>query len=600
MKGKILSNLTLDELNKLVAESNVQIYYLRDVIAILLSLKDLTVQKLIQISRLPRSLIIKILKKLKPFLYEPSEYIKVREEAIEIFRQYLNEIQLDYTQKYDWIKLGNNIEEISSFLKNTLIKRPPPKRSLDQFDATLETLLRRISFLEMEGVLSGSRILFLGDYDLTSLAVALKRMPNEIHVVDIDQELLTLIQNIADEYSFPVITHQQDLRLGLPKELTSSFNIVFTDPPFTINGARLFLTHAINALSSGGIIYCCFGYTPNNLIMGSQFQELFNELGLVARTILENFNVYSKAQSIGSTSHLFKLLLAKKNKIIPLKITGSIYSGYRENENLVEVIRPSIRYKLIEESLIDQLLHEISTGFPTSIAFINPSFGPLQNRLMEQGILIKCIELEGMDDSITYQKNIKNLEMLYPPPLPSKASYQKLIIESPCFDLNSVIEWIRFKICKNVYLVLPEQFQNIELKSKMIKITLFTKLLLSILWTWDAVLTIPPEAFEPHFFQTTYLYKGTPLPKKLLLPDSNKYILRELIEQSTKKVANALRESIIRFNEKIDKKITKKQSIELVDKLELPINILNLQVQQLSDSELNLIMKKLLEKFKIN
>jgi len=121
------------------------------------------------------------------------------------------------------------------------------------------------------------------------LAVAKKGGPKEIHIVDIDEELLNLIQTVADEHSFPIKTHKQDLRLGFPNNLLSSFNVVFTDPPFTINGARLFLSHAINALAVNGIIYSCFGYSPNDLFIGTQFQELLNELGLVARTILENF-----------------------------------------------------------------------------------------------------------------------------------------------------------------------------------------------------------------------------------------------------------------------------------------------------------------------
>ncbi len=585
-----MADPNLNELKDLITKSDVQASHFRDVIAIIFSSQNLTMQELIQKSRLPRSTVVKILTQLRNFLQDPTEHIRTNEQGTRAFQHYLKDIESMILPKYDWIGI-NEMEDLFNFLKNVLKKRSPPKRSLDQFDATLETLLRRTKLLELEGALLESKILFLGDFDLTSLAVAKFGGAKEIHVVDIDKELLALIDEIAKEHAFPITTHHQDLRLGFPKDL-SSFDVVFTDPPFTLNGVRLFLTHAINALAPSGIIYCCYGYSMNNLLMGIQFQELINELHLIARTILENFNVYSKAQTIGSTSHLFKLIPSKKIKELPVKISGPIYTGYKEKEDMTKLIGPSIRFKLIDEQILKLLLREILVGSPKSVAFINSPHGALLKELINRGILVQDIEVEGIEGTVDL-KDTPGVEILRPPPKKSEAKYEKIIVESPCFDLDSILDWIRLNSCYNFYIILPEQIKNINLESETVKISQRSFTILSIFYKWKMISVVPPEAFEPRFSKETYLYRVTPLMKEILLPNFWNYVLREVLEQPTKKIFNALREAIIRFHQKMGRSFTKKQSIEVIRKLNFPDELLNLEVQLISELELKQLIDKL-------
>jgi len=586
-------NLTLNHLVSAIKGSGVPSQYMREILVILFNVENLTIQKLIQMSRLPRSLVVKILKSLQMFLEPPSEQVRMKPEAIEIILQYLGEAHPDYLQRYDWVPLKEIDEKLESFVREMIAKRAPPKRSLDQFDATLETVLRRVEFLEREVALVGTKILFLGDYDLTSLAVAMRGGPKEINVIDIDGELLSLIQRVSEEWQFPITTTQQDLRLDFPKELLASFNVVFTDPPFTLNGSKLFLLHGIKALAPNGTIYCCFGYSLNNLIVGSQFQEVLNELGLVARTILENFNVYSKAQSIGSTSHLFKLKPTNiPVKLKPFQIGHPIYSGYRENEDLAELIG-TVRFRLIEDDLIARLVEELLQPGPKSVAFLNAPLGPLERHLVANGVSLKCIEIEATAGEGSCLPENAKIEFIYPPSTNLKTGYESLVVESPCFNLDSLPEWIRFKSCKNIYLMLPDQMEKIFQSLTNVEVSLWTRTYLSLFWTWNFVLTAPPKAFEPHFGQPAQLYKGTFLRKEAMLTQPEGYILRELIEQPTKMVLNALREAVIRFHEKIGTKFTKNQSKEFIESWELPAELLHLRVQQLSDDELGMVIEGL-------
>jgi len=592
-----VKDLTLNQLIEAIATSDVNPQYCQDVVGIILHSENLTVQKLIQTSRLPRSLVVKILQQLQIFLEPPSEYIRMKPETPEIFLQYITRIQQKELQRYNWVLLTDESKQLGAFLSEIITGRALPKRSLDQFDATVDTVLRRVQFLEREGALARTKILFLGDYDLTSVAVAKKGGPAEIHVVDIDGDLLSLIQKVADTNHFPIQTHLQDLRLDYPPPLLAAFDVVVTDPPFTLNGVKLFLLHALRALAPNGRIYCCFGYSVNNLTVGVQFQGVLNELGLVARTILENFNIYTKAQSIGSTSHLYKLQPAKYPiKIAPLQIGNPIYSGYREKEDLVQLIGPSVRFRLIQEDLIARIAFEVLKENPQTIAAINSPFGLFQEFLITKGVSIKCIELEKMSEDLFHLTNIDRIEMVYPPPSRFGGTYEKLVVESPSFNLNSLMEWIKFKFCKKVYLMLPFQMDTILQNSTTVESSLLTRTYLSLFWNWTLLRSIPPEAFEPHFIQTAYFYEGAFLQKELLVPYPNRYILRELLEQPTKMVLNALREALIRLHEKKEIQFTKNQSKAFIEKLELPSEILHLRVQQLSDDEISIIIGELSKK----
>ncbi|MDD1776768.1 MAG: hypothetical protein LUQ65_01260, partial [Candidatus Helarchaeota archaeon] len=188
------------------------------------------------------------------------------------------------------------------------------------------------------------------------------------------------------------------------------------------------------------------------------------------------------------------------------------------------------------------------------------------------------------------------IEMVYPPPSRFAGTYEYLLVESPRFNLNPLVEWIKFKFCKKVYLMLPLQIETILQSSDTVESSLLTRTYLSHFWKWTLIQSIPPEAFEPHFVQTAYLYEGAFLQKELLVPYPNRYILRELLEQPTKMVVNALREALIRLHEKKGMQFTKNQSKGFIEQLEISPQILQLRVQQLSDEDLSIIMDALSKK----
>ncbi len=208
-----------------------------------------------------------------------------------------------------WSILKNDTFQLAiQLLTSCQEKRPLPKRSYDQFTATLETTVRRMALLDFFGDVEQKRILFLGDDDFTSLAVATLGKAANITVLDIDPRILGAIKEVSNEKGFDVKTKKYDARKPLSKELVDKFDVVFTDPPYTQEGIGLFVSRGIEALDPDNQvsrIYCCYGNSDRAKERFLPIHQTFIDAGLMVRWVLDNFNRYSGAESIGSNSSLY-------------------------------------------------------------------------------------------------------------------------------------------------------------------------------------------------------------------------------------------------------------------------------------------------------
>lgn len=212
---------------------------------------------------------------------------------------------------------------------------PQARTELDQSHCTVETKLRRALLLRQAGALDGKRVLLLGDDDLTSLAIhglavlyGFADTIRELTVIDIDPAVLAYIGKQLRRPAFPMRRVEHDLRLPLPAALIGRFDTVFTDPPYTIEGAELFLSRAAAALEPkvGGSVFLAFGPKPPEDSL--RLQAAIAQMGFVIRHILTNFNDYLHAGILGGTSHLYHLTsTASTRSLVSGAHHGHLYTG---------------------------------------------------------------------------------------------------------------------------------------------------------------------------------------------------------------------------------------------------------------------------------
>ncbi len=206
--------------------------------------------------------------------------------------------------------LAGPLEEIAAAM-------PAAKAELDQTHCTVGTKLARVLRLYQARAVAGQRILVLGDDDLISVtlahvaaraagAAAIRRLA----VVDTDADVLAWIDQHVAGTGTAVETVRHDLRRPLPAALAAGFDVVLTDPPYTVAGAELFLSRAVAALvpQPGRHIFFSFGARrPDETVA---VQRAMAEMGLVIKSLAAGFNTYLGAGVLAGTSNLYHLRTA--------------------------------------------------------------------------------------------------------------------------------------------------------------------------------------------------------------------------------------------------------------------------------------------------
>ena len=189
-------------------------------------------------------------------------------------------------------------------------RAPAPQRDLDQVPATAVTVLKRGHYLLRSFDLRGAHVLCVGDHDLTSLGLFLAGGADglRVSVADADEALLGYLDAEARRRGFDVRCYAADLRLGLPTALQESSQLVFTDPPYTPEGVRLFVTRGLQGLADQrcGRVLVAYGFGEQPAL-GLAVQQALSPLHLAYEAVLPGFNRYAGAEAIGGAAALYVL-----------------------------------------------------------------------------------------------------------------------------------------------------------------------------------------------------------------------------------------------------------------------------------------------------
>ncbi len=267
---------------------------------------------------LSKALLTYLKKEFTSYLRPISQYTELNEHGIVAYHELQSILKSDFTP------LNSLIDEIIS-------NRPEQAREFDQFHATKETVLKRVEYMNFNHDLRGKDIVFLGDDDFVSVAIASLNIANSITVFEIDKRIISSIKNLSEKYRFEINIKPIDLFNKPEVEMQNTADIVFTDPPYTKEGMTLFLSRAIQALkykNKNGRIYFCYGNSDLSKEKFISIQDVITRSGLMIKSAIDKFNKYYGADSIGNASSLY--IAETTPKTLPLvkgKFNGKLYTN---------------------------------------------------------------------------------------------------------------------------------------------------------------------------------------------------------------------------------------------------------------------------------
>ena len=210
-------------------------------------------------------------------------------------------------------------------------ERSTPKRALDQVYATVDTAVRRAQLMLAAGDHQGG-LVFLGDDDLTSAAVQLAGAGRKVTVLDADEDVLAILARHAEQRGWEHDTVHHDLRQPIPKAMRGRYSTVFTDPPYAVEGFRLFVSRAAEMLKPDGRLYVCFGQSRRASERGLQKQRVLADAGFLVEAVFEDFNHYQGAEAIGSRSALWRCRVTPETKpLVRGEAEGELYTSRPPN-----------------------------------------------------------------------------------------------------------------------------------------------------------------------------------------------------------------------------------------------------------------------------
>jgi len=305
-----------ERLNQISKETGVPAKKVLDLLFALRNGEAIENNELVQKIGVSRNALNQVKEKLASVLEPVSKVTRLNASRIQ-------EIQAIFDEGYKpeevlWAVLeDDNHRQAVELLKTVSVKRPSPERKFDQFTATIETTARRASLLHFFGDIEDRNLLFLGDDDFTSVAVANIGRAKGMTVVDIDGRILSEIEAISGNHNLGIKTVHYDARKKLLTELRGKFDVVFADPPYTTEGIELFTSRAIESLdksNKAARIYICYGNSDRAKERFLPIYEILANSGLMTRWVLDKFNRYHGAESIGSASSLFVTEVTSKIK----------------------------------------------------------------------------------------------------------------------------------------------------------------------------------------------------------------------------------------------------------------------------------------------
>ena len=210
--------------------------------------------------------------------------------------------------------IPQEFNEVMNRLNLYLSMRPQVDVSIDQAHGKPITALRRAALALEKGAFFNREIVLFGDDDLISAAIMLvyklvypdQKAP-KITVFDIDERLLDYIDSIADELEIDIDTVFYDAKNRMPEEYINKFEVAFTDPPYTTEGAKLFLTRVKQLLKADVNLPLFFSYGQKSPQDNHAVIQVLTELGFAIEELIPNFNEYEGAAILGGVGQMMVL-----------------------------------------------------------------------------------------------------------------------------------------------------------------------------------------------------------------------------------------------------------------------------------------------------
>lgn len=243
---------------------------------------------------------------------------------------------------------------------------------------------------------------------------------------------------------------------------------------------------------------------------------------------------------------------------------------------------------LIDKAIINDIIDESNLSVKEKVVEVGPGKCVLSNIIAKRSKHLTCIELDPtLEPYLNVLKDKhKNVDIImgnalevYIPPC------DKIISALPYSITEPFIEKLIKCDFKEAILIVGKKFADSVVNEKITKLSLLTNSFFKV----EKIMDIAPDAFNPMPRVMSSMIRLIPVKKERLNYSYKKFIFRELFFYRYRKLKNNLMEAMIEFVKLHGKQLTKKESKAIIASYNIPEEILNKKIENLSNEEFELI-----------
>ena len=247
---------------------------------------------------------------------------------------------------------------------------------------------------------------------------------------------------------------------------------------------------------------------------------------------------------------------------------------------------------LIDKSIINALIDASNLKVTENVVEIGPGKGDITDTIARRVNHITCIEIDReLEPFINVLKDRHdNLDVIYGNALNVFIpECDKIISALPYSITEPFIEKLLRCNFKEAILIVGKRYADNVIEKKHNKLALLTNSFFRV----EKIMDIGPDAFNPQPRVMSSMIKLIPIKREELNYSFKKFVFRELFFNRDRKLKNNLMEALIEFVKLHDKKLTKKESKTIIEGYNLPKEMLNKKMENLSNEEYDILYDSL-------
>lgn len=247
---------------------------------------------------------------------------------------------------------------------------------------------------------------------------------------------------------------------------------------------------------------------------------------------------------------------------------------------------------LIDKSIINAFIDASKLNINENVVEIGPGKGEISDTIARRVNHLTCIEIDrNLEPFINVLKDrFDNVDVIYGNALNVFIpDCDKIISALPYSITEPFIEKLLRCNFKEAILIVGKKFADNVVEKKMNKLALLTNSFFVV----EKIMDIAPDAFDPEPRVMSSMIRLTPIKREDMSHSFKKFIFREMFFYRDRKLKNNLMESLIEFVKLHGKKLTKKESKGIIEGYNLPKEMLNKRMENLSNEEYEILYNAL-------